>query len=166
MYFYSGLQGWCADCTDLLCVTYAKYTPSSCTVSCFNDAHAHARKSREQSKTYIHRSYLAKLTGLLQGHKNSHFTSLSDGYSTKDLLWKWIFGADKGKCTGNFPVFLKSVGVHNWQPHRFRGFKVFFELELRFRIHIDFLLSCTAHFCAQLACQYPACRVHTLSPEM
>lgn len=41
------------------------------------------------------------------------FHSLSDCNCTEVLLQKWIFGASKGNCTGNFPVFLKSVRVHN-----------------------------------------------------
>lgn len=114
-----------------MCKIYCSNRPNSCTVSCVNNAHAHARKSREQ--TYIHRGYLAKLTGFLQGQKNSHFTSLSD-------------------CN-----FLKSVRVHNWHPYRFRGLKYFF---LSWNWDLGYILIfllrhrvCTAHFRAQLARQ-------------
>lgn len=112
---------------------------------------------QNEHKTYIHRGYLAKLTGLLQRQKKSNFTSLSDCNSSEDLLWKLIFGAHKGISTWNFPVFLKSVRVHNWQPHRSGDLKCFFlKLELRFRIYIDFFLRrrvCAADFRAQLAHQ-------------
>lgn len=86
-------------------------------------------------------------------------TSLSDCNSAEDWLWKWIFGAHEANCIGNLPVFLKSVRVHNWQPHRFvcwQFFFFFFKLELRFRIHIDSLFRCrvcTANFRARLALQ-------------
>lgn len=81
------------------------------------------------------------------------FTSLSDCNSIENLQLKLIFELSKGKCTGNFPVFLESIRVHNREPLRFESF---LKLELRIRIHIDFLLGyklCAVHFRAQLARQ-------------
>ena len=81
--------------------------------------------------TYIHRGNLAKLTGLLQGQKNSHLTSPSE-YN-----------------------FLKSVRVHKWQPHRFLELKVCFfcswNWDLRYILIFYSDSVCTAHFRARLA---------------
>lgn len=102
--FISSMQGYSGE-MQIYCAKYRKYINRP--IEKKNTQHAPLMPMQEQAEnrmcmTYIHRGYLAKLTGLLQRQKSSHFTSLSDCNPTEDLIRNGYLQPAKETALGTF----------------------------------------------------------------